>query len=75
MINPVTGAIAKVTTASPDHDHSGNITVAPASAIMETTVTAAVVDEAGQEDSTTELQKSTICPSSPVNVMCMQICV
>ena len=65
MINPVTGAIAVEvpTGGSPSHDH-GNTTAAPASAI---TVTA--TDGVGQlEDITTELQKSTLCPTSPVSM-------
>ena len=68
-MNPVTGTIAKVTTvASPSqHDHS-NTTAAQTYTTMATTVTAAAVDEAGQEDSSTEPQNSSVCPTSLVCV-------
>ena len=75
MMNPVTDTIiAKMTTAASLGLGHSNTTAVPAYSTIATTVTAAVVDEAGQGDSTTEVQKSTICPSSPVcDYMCMQI--
>ena len=67
MINPITGAIhaVNVTTAASRRDHS-HTTAPSAYTTVATTVTAAAVDEASQDDSTTEPQKTNACPSSLV---------
>lgn len=72
MMNPVTGAIAKVTTeaaSSSWHEHSNTTTAAPAYTTMATTVTVGVVDEALQVDGTTEQPQNIIC-SIPLVCVC-----